>query len=370
MENILIGVVGCSGFIGKKVCERLVKKYNVRGGCRRKENNCMVNNRFSLRTVDVYDIKSLDEFCRGCSMVINCAGPTYKIGERVAVAAKKVGADYIDIFGSSMLKSAKMYDKENTYRIFSAGSMPGFSGILPKWLIEKFTTIKNVRIYEGSFEKSGICACEDIILSAVNGFGLKDTFVENGEYIHDGLPSEQTIVPGVPEPVYCQYYFTKEMQHLQTKYGISDLKVYHMSVNSEVDKILSKACLEAVILDDTNVHNAAHEIYSHLEKATKNKETWYAYIIEFQVENCNKAMQKRLIVRAAESTQINAVVIEGVVEEIVHRKKEPGTYWSFEFVDTNRIMKVLSDEKIIKYQLTDVPIYSELTIKYMEEGEL
>lgn len=98
---------------------------------------------------------SLENFCSGCDIVINCAGPTYKIGDRIAVVANRNGSDYVDIFGGGYLEYQlyKECIEGKNYKIFAAGSMPGFSGIALKWLISKFDIIQKIKVYEGSFEK-------------------------------------------------------------------------------------------------------------------------------------------------------------------------------------------------------------------------
>ena len=370
MEETLIGVIGSSGFIGRKLCEQLIKKYNVRGGQRspRYADANLSTNRISWQYVDVFDEMSLESFCSGCDIVINCAGPTYKIGDRIAVVANRNGSDYVDIFGGGYLEYQlyKECIEGKNYKIFAAGSMPGFSGIALKWLISKFDIIQKIKVYEGSFEKSGISACEDIILSSVKNFGLKDTYVEDMKYIRKGLEQESVLIPGVPEPVYCQYYLTQEIQHLQKKYSIPNIKVYHMNSNQKLADMLSQACFEAVFSEE-NVRNNAMKIYSLLNDMASKKETWYAYVVEAEGIIGHQLYQKRLVIRAKESALINVGVLESVLDEIVKREKNYGILWAYDFVDAESVMQKLSNEGIIKYYLTDIV---EKYVQEVEEGEL
>ncbi|CVI64922.1 Saccharopine dehydrogenase [Clostridiales bacterium CHKCI001] len=368
MRKIFIGVIGSGGFIGRKLCKRLVKKYHVRGGQRKKTDIGIESNRFVWQYVDIYDEASLINFCSGCKIIINCAGPTYQIGDRIAIVANRIGADYIDIFGGGYLEKQlfKNCMKGENYKIFAAGSMPGFSGIALKWLINKFDSIKRINVYEGSFEKSGIAACEDIIWSSIKEFGLKDTYVEDGKYIREGLEEEKILVPGVPEPVYCQYYLTQEMQHLQKSYKLSDMKIYHMNSNRELVMMLSQACLEAVFSEE-KIHNNALRICSLLNELADKRETWYAYIVEIEGMMDDRFYHKRLIIRAKESALINIGVLESVVDEVVRGKKEFGIKWAYDFVDVEKVMTKLLNEDIIRYYLSDVADESEEKI---EEGEL
>jgi hypothetical protein len=56
--------------------------------------------------VDLNDPAQLAAFCDGCRIVVNCAGPTYRILDTVARAAFAAGADYVDIGGELVAKDA------------------------------------------------------------------------------------------------------------------------------------------------------------------------------------------------------------------------------------------------------------------------
>lgn len=361
MKSSLIGVIGCGGNIGRKLCERLVEKYYVRGGQRKKENIIQSNN-FEWKMVDIFEKNSLEEFCDDCKIIINCAGPSYKIGAKIAIVADKMGVDYIDAFGGGFLEKEIVRNclNRSNYKIFSAGSMPGFSGIIPRFLIEKYSTIDEFKIYEGSFEKSGIAASEDIILSSVNGFGLKDTFIENGVYTKDPMTQDAIIVPGVPDPVVCQYYLTEEIIHFQKKYAVPNLKFIHMSSNKEISRMLSNACTEAIFSDDNRIKTMAFEISNKMNLCVAYKKSWYAYIVEFITQH----KHKRCIISAQESAEICAVIIDHIITLILDKKKNKGIYWAYDFADAADIINTLSEEKIIKYSLLDVA-----DLEY-DEGEL
>ena len=53
--------------------------------------------------LDVEDSLALQAFCSGCRVIVNCAGPSCHIRDRVARAAFRAGADYVDPGGDEPL---------------------------------------------------------------------------------------------------------------------------------------------------------------------------------------------------------------------------------------------------------------------------
>ncbi|RAS71109.1 hypothetical protein C8D87_1011410 [Lentzea atacamensis] len=75
--------------------------------------------------VDYRDSASLDGFARACRIVVNCAGPSVAIGDRVLRAAERAGADYVDASGAIW--------ETSRVAVVGAGLQPGLTGLLPRW---------------------------------------------------------------------------------------------------------------------------------------------------------------------------------------------------------------------------------------------
>ncbi|WP_449065129.1 saccharopine dehydrogenase NADP-binding domain-containing protein, partial [Planomonospora algeriensis] len=96
----MIGIVGGYGAVGGAAA-RLLADRGVRVGGRdleaaRRFVDEELGGRGEARRVDAYDEAALAAFCRGCRVVVNCAGPSYLLLDRVARAAFRAGADYVD----------------------------------------------------------------------------------------------------------------------------------------------------------------------------------------------------------------------------------------------------------------------------------
>jgi saccharopine dehydrogenase (NAD+, L-lysine forming) len=92
--------------------------------------------RVSAAHVDVLDDRSLDDFCRRCSIVVNCAGPVMLLQDRVAQAAFRSRSHYVDVAGLTfvkerMLPHAREVADLGLSFVISAGWMPGISELVP-----------------------------------------------------------------------------------------------------------------------------------------------------------------------------------------------------------------------------------------------
>ena len=97
----MIGVIGTTGMVGAAVAERLHSAGLpvLLSARRRSAINHPTHADIEVAHVDITDSVSLDAFCRRCSVVVNCAGPSYRILDTVARAALSNGAHYVDPAG-------------------------------------------------------------------------------------------------------------------------------------------------------------------------------------------------------------------------------------------------------------------------------
>jgi saccharopine dehydrogenase-like NADP-dependent oxidoreductase len=103
----------------------------------------------------------LDEFCRRCSIIVNCAGPVLLLQDRVAQAALRGRCHYVDPAGMSIVKErmlthgGQIADLGLSF-VVSAGWTPGITELLPvhAWTQarSKMDWIESVSVY---FSDSG-----------------------------------------------------------------------------------------------------------------------------------------------------------------------------------------------------------------------
>jgi hypothetical protein len=106
--------------------------------------------------VDVLDDRSLDDFCRRCSIIVNCAGPVMLLRDRAAQAAFRNRCHYVDLAGLSFVKEAMLpHHREMADSglscVVSAGWAPGLTELLPVYAHAQARTemdsVESLRVY-------------------------------------------------------------------------------------------------------------------------------------------------------------------------------------------------------------------------------
>lgn len=156
-----IGIIGAYGVIGKIVTAELAKSVDCElliGGRNNEKIQALCNSIAAKATgmvVDVYNNDSLRQFCGACTLIVNCAGPSLKIKDRVIRIAVACGCDYVDpgIWFDKNDEYADLFIENGLTGMLYAGWIPGISGLLPRYLYEKhaggFDTISSLNVYLG-----------------------------------------------------------------------------------------------------------------------------------------------------------------------------------------------------------------------------
>ncbi|MZG14600.1 NAD(P)H-binding protein, partial [Streptomyces sp. SID5914] len=145
MTNPVIAVLGASGAVGRAAVRELraLGHTGLRLGGRTASALCAVAEEDPTghdETVwaDATAPDGLRALTEGCDIVLNCAGPTYRLRATVASAALAAGADCVDVAGDDPaaedLLAAGDPARDGRTVVLSAGALPGLSSLLPRWL--------------------------------------------------------------------------------------------------------------------------------------------------------------------------------------------------------------------------------------------
>lgn len=199
MVNQRIGIVGGYGRVGLETARHLIKTtdYDIVIGGRsiRKADETATNlgARVSAQMVDIDDQSALDAFCRECGLVINCTGPSWRVLDRVAIAALRQGVHYVDPGGYDPLYNAltdnqeELKEKGLTF-IMSAGLLPGLSGLFPAYVAQnRFDHVKYLEIYYIGRDRWTFNSAYDIASSLEDPDSRGMVYYKNGEMQKAGL---------------------------------------------------------------------------------------------------------------------------------------------------------------------------------------
>ena len=158
------GVIGGYGAIGSVVVSELQKSsaesilIGGRDEDRARALAFKLGDKVSARRVDVLDAGSLDEFCSGCSTVVNTAAPVMVLQDHVAQAAFRAGANYVDA-ASLMIVKDRIAPLGNTIAdaglsfVLSAGFFPGLCELFPAYAEvlarSRMNSLESVEVYYG-----------------------------------------------------------------------------------------------------------------------------------------------------------------------------------------------------------------------------
>ncbi len=170
------GIVGAAGATGSVVVAELCKSSTAkilvagRDLPRAQALARQFDGRVSAAKVDIFDSRSLADFCSKCSIVVNCAGPTIVVQDRVAQAALHAQCHYVNPGGFSLVKkrllpNASQIADSGLCFVLSAGWVPGMSEVLPRCAEAqartRMTGIDSVSMYFGDCSEWSTSALRD-----------------------------------------------------------------------------------------------------------------------------------------------------------------------------------------------------------------
>lgn len=216
----LIGIVGATGAVGRAVVQNLSSgPWHLRLGARRLQklpSELVV--RHETVSVDVQSPSSLERFCKGCALVVNAAGPTELVMDRVLRAAVMQGASYVDVAGDEtvfdlVLKGSPL---PNVPILLSAGIMPGLSALLPRYLIEHVGADGHLQCWLGGLDRFTKTAAKEYVASLQNGYGTPSA-AWRSTIVPQALTRQENIsVAAFPRPVTAYPYLSQENVRVAT----------------------------------------------------------------------------------------------------------------------------------------------------------
>lgn len=170
-------------------------------------------------TVDINDAGSLERFVHGCTVLVNCAGPSHRIGEGPALTALRAGADYLDVAGDERLHARlddRAWREQGRRALLSAGLQPGLTALLPLWLAHTgFDRVTSLTSYFGLRDLFTAVAAEDYRQSVEDGIGRPRAAWRNGGVRPGVLIRKNGVgLPFFPGPVTVMPYLNQEAERV------------------------------------------------------------------------------------------------------------------------------------------------------------
>lgn len=221
-----IGIVGASGAVGRSTAQHLRLWGDTRlrlGGRRIDALHQVAGPGDEVIHLDLTDPASLAAFCQGCDVVVNTAGPTATVMDRVARAAIAAGADYVDAAGDEPVHDLLAGLPLGCRRVvLSAGMMPGLSALLPRKLAQGMAGPLHMVGHVGGLDRFTETAAGDYVASLGNGYGTPLAGWRNGGTAPRVLAVQQGVtLPFYPGRVWAIPYLSQENIRVARDLGLA-----------------------------------------------------------------------------------------------------------------------------------------------------
>lgn len=378
MTSPLIGVVGCGGAVGSAAVEVLLREggMRLRGGHRRAAAGVAAG--FERIAVDVEDPRALARFCDGCRVVLNCAGPSCVIGDRVARAAAAAGADYVDAFGSLTLERLLAEWGAASARTFivAAGVFPGLSGILPRWLARQgFDRVERLRAFVGGREHCSPAGGADVLLSSLDGFGTAGAIWTDGRVQAAGAATLADVeLPGFPGRVHAQPFLSREMEQTAMALGLARAEWFNVASSAAITEALARGCARLSAkgaADSAALAGAVAELVRTAELEMAGRTPFYVMSMELAGTFQGSGVCRRALLRGADSYRLSGMVAALSVRHLLEHRLASGVYRAAEVLDPAWVVSRLTSwEGGAELHLVEAPSAGNRDGETVEEGTI
>lgn len=376
MGRGLVGVVGATGAVGSAAA-RLLHDWapgRLRLGGRRVDALTglagSLGNAAQAVAVDVAEPASLARFCAGCHVVVNCAGPSYQVAERVARSALAAGADYVDPGGDDPLFARLTATGLPAGRtaVLSAGMTPGLTGLLPRWLARQgFDRVTALTAHIGSRDRFTPAAAADYLLSLGNGYGEAGTALRGGRRSAAALrPLTDAELPFFPRRVNAYPYLTTEAERLARALRLTDVDWYNV-FDGGADLLALVGRLQEGVAAGSDLTAAAADLVRAAELDLFGEAPYQLLVFQLRGEAGGSPRARTLVVRAVDTYRLTALVAALSAAALTRGEIRPGPHYAADVLEPGLAETLAASPVITAFELLDG---AGLAGAAMEEGAI
>lgn len=347
----VIGVMGASGVVGQAVAQIM----QARGLARQRHGARNIaglsadrgeNNEVEVVAVDLHDPGSLEAFCKGCRVVVNCAGPSYVVVDTVARAALAAGAHYVDVSGDDPAHVAlsKAHASGSLPRgwqdeqsvVLSAGMIAGLSNLLPRWLSARSPmTVTRLTARLGGAQLFTSTAAGDLVLSLMGGSDTTDDswYGETGAAWRFGKRKSRVLktstnatLPHFRGAVTVQPFLSSDAVRLATAMGLAEMDWYNVFAGEQLRSMLSR--LRGRTLDQAQLRDAIEQARTAAELDLAGRQPWYTMVFELGGFRAGRPILRSAVARTEDTYLLTAAVAALAVEDVLARQVAPGLHFA------------------------------------------
>jgi hypothetical protein len=289
--------------------------------------------------VDLYDQSALGEFVRSCRVVVNCAGPSHGVMDRVAVAALAAGCDYVDPAGEAAQAAIERLPWAAAGRraVLSAGMLPGLSALLPRALARSLPRPPHrLTAYCGGRDRFTVRGASDYLASLSNGFGEPLAMFRAGARVSRGLqPQRDVALSGFSPNVTAYPYLSTESERLARDLGLHELRWYNVFDGAHTLAAIGRVQASA------QGAGAAEELARASELDLFGSRSYQCLLLEFEM--VEPAQTERFIIRGESANALSGATVALAVRGILDAEVPPGCGLAEAVLDPERSWQRLQE---------------------------
>ncbi|WP_155060262.1 saccharopine dehydrogenase NADP-binding domain-containing protein [Streptomyces blattellae] len=306
----------------------------------------------SAEAVDLWS-DSLDSFLSRCRLVVNCAGPSYRVLDTVARAALRHGVDYVDAAGDDPVHTrlttagggAGAWSAAGRTAVISAGALPGLSGLLPRVLVDPAAQPLRLEGYVGGVAALTPAAAGDVLLARGPEHGTPSAAWEDGRIRDRALePRRDLLLAAFPQRVTAFPYLSTEAARLAETAGIRRLHWYTVFGGTR----LAEGLAMAWALDTPD----ATELVHAADEDVRRHGSWYGQ--EFRLWNGtgDGPPARTLTLRAEDSYELSGFLAATAAEHVLAGRVKPGVHYAADALDAQATARALAADPAAELEMT------------------
>lgn len=297
----------------------------------------------TAQAVDTSDDVSLSRFCAGCQTVINCAGPSYQIRDRVARAALAAGAHYVDPGGDDPVADALAGagPHGDWTAVLSAGMMPGLSSLLARWLARKLDRVDRLTAYIGTMDHLTPAGAGDYLLSLGGGFGTAQAAWRDGAIKREALsPAVDVALPFFPARVTAYPFFSTEAERLVRDLKVRDADWYNV-FDGGAHMLAALGRLQGAMTGESALVPAAAELIRAAELDMFGRGPYQVIHIQLQGQRADTDEAVAAVLHGSSTYQLTAAVAAVAARSLLAGRVPAGVHYAATAIDPDEVLAIL-----------------------------
>jgi hypothetical protein len=320
--------------------------------------------------LDINDGASLDRFCEGCQVVVNCAGPSYRVLDRVALAAFAAGTDYVDPGGNEPLYrrlAGLELKKEGRIAVLTAGMMPGLSGLLPRWLARQgFERVRLLTAYVGGRGRLTSTGAADYLLSLASAKSDSLAAWRDGAKVDRALGRlTDAVLPFFPPGVTAYPFFSAETERLARELGLNDVSWYNVFEGGHMLAALGR--LQGAAVDHEDLSAVVSELSQAAELDLFGRDSYQLFVLQLDGDAGGCPVSRTVMLRATDAHALTGTVNAFAVCAVLGGEVAAGLHFAAEVLNPNLVDRLRGTPAVTSMELLDAAPDAGILV---EEGEL